>query len=98
MKKSELKQLIKEEIQKILNPPLNEEMSDFISDIQSALGNNNSPETVIKYLGRRLEKDEYRELIRAGVMTGSSGYPGSKNKYKQRPTYNRRKSSWEPYL
>jgi hypothetical protein len=49
---------------------LNEEIHDFVKDIQAAIGKNNTVDTVLKYLGRRLSKQEYAALIKAGVMKG----------------------------
>ena len=49
---------------------LNEELYDFVKDVQSAIGKNNSVQSVLNYLGRRLSKEEYAALIRAGVMKG----------------------------
>ena len=66
MKKSELKQFIKEEIHNTLK----EELYDFVRDVKSAIGTGNSPQTVIKYLGRRLSTSEYAVLAKAGVIKG----------------------------
>jgi trehalose-6-phosphate synthase len=49
---------------------LNEELHDFVKDVQSAIGKNNSVQSVLDYLGRRLSKEEYAALIKAGVMKG----------------------------
>jgi trehalose-6-phosphate synthase len=59
---------------------VNEELYDFVKDMKSALGTGNSVGTVISYLGRKMSTDEYRELIKAGVMKGKPMRGGTNNR------------------
>lgn len=63
---------------------INEELYDFVKDIKSALGTGNSVGTVISYLGRKMSTDEYRELIKAGVMKGKHMSGGGTNNRRNR--------------
>ena len=62
MKKSDLRNIIKEEIQKLLN----EESYDTLRDLKAAGINPNNREDVEAYLGRTLDDNEYNELLGRG--------------------------------
>tara|TARA_Y100000389_G_scaffold163316_1_gene166522 strand:- start:298 stop:495 length:198 start_codon:yes stop_codon:yes gene_type:complete len=64
MKKSELRQIIKEEISNTLN----EEMYDLIRDLKSSLGFNNSRRDVEEYLGYTLDNYKLQVLKRARII------------------------------
>lgn len=85
MKKSDLKQIIKEEIKKVLS----EEAYDTLRDLKAAGINPNNRAEVEKYLGRELDDSEYNELTGRDNIT----IVGRKN---GRPIYfnSRTKRSW----
>jgi hypothetical protein len=64
MKKSDLRNIIKEEIQKVLN----EESYDTLRDLKVAGVNPYNKGEVEKYLGRELDDNEYNEML--GRRTG----------------------------
>ena len=64
MKKSELRQIIKEEISNTLN----EEIYDLIRDLKSSLGFNNSRRDVEEYLGYTLDNYKLQALKRARII------------------------------
>tara|TARA_Y100000385_G_scaffold198553_1_gene205582 strand:- start:766 stop:963 length:198 start_codon:yes stop_codon:yes gene_type:complete len=64
MKKSELRQIIKEEISNTLN----EEMYEVIRDLKSRLGFNNSRRDVEEYLGYTLDNYKLQVLKRARII------------------------------
>ena len=89
MNKSDLRRIIKEEIQKILN----EEPRDMLRDLRAAGVNPNNKSQVEKYLGRELSDSEYNEMLGRSDDDGITIMGKGKN---GRPIYydRRTKRSW----
>jgi hypothetical protein len=84
MKKSDLRNIIKEEIKKVLN----EESYDTLRDLKAAGVNPNNKSEVEKYLGRELDDSEYNEILGKSDDNDEITIMGRKN---GRPIYfNRR--------
>jgi hypothetical protein len=64
MNKTDIRRIIKEEIQKLLN----EESYDTLRDLKAAGVNQYNKGEVEKYLGRELDDNEYNEIL--GRKTG----------------------------